>query len=270
MDIDTTTINRAKLESLPLAVIPRTYQQQSGMGNGCAGDPPGFPSYFTRHVYTEHGNSPSNPKSIDMTILGRVLARVRDNPESLTRRLRALWSPLPLDHPRTVAWIRDRYRHLARCYSVPDRLEYGRPKTLCAGSFGDFAHKTFDDDPRFSDDWRAKERAAVDAYNRDVDAEWARIAVPGNHCAVRAIREFYPDYAPDLELIAHPPTEVEGDWWAVYASRPSPEDCPGMLARWGRVGGHTVTHPLNGNWCQVCGWHATPAHVDPKPTIAPK
>jgi hypothetical protein len=57
MGFDLTTINRSRLESLPLAVLPPTYRLQAGCGNGCYLDPPGFPSYFTRHVYTPEENA---------------------------------------------------------------------------------------------------------------------------------------------------------------------------------------------------------------------
>jgi hypothetical protein len=221
MEFDLTTINRSRLESLPLAVLPPTYLLQAGCGNGCYLDPPGFPSYFTRDVYTQHGNAPGNPGSVSMTILGRAVARVRDDHEKTAARLRRLWSPLPLEHARTVAWIRDTYRHFARCYFAPDRsVEPGASPIVL-----------------------------------ESEAAGLGIAMPENHAAAVRIRRFYPDHAPDLEYIAHPPSTVDGDWWTVYAACPSPGECPGMVDRWGRGGGYTVTHPINGSWCQVCGWH---------------
>src|SRR6266568_3788654 len=52
------TIDLERLRKLRVYNLPRTYELQRGMGNGCSGDAPGFPTYFTKSVYTQHGNSP--------------------------------------------------------------------------------------------------------------------------------------------------------------------------------------------------------------------
>ena len=255
MNFDTSTINLDLLNKLPLAKLPPSYRLQDGCGNGCYGDPPGYPTYFTRCVYTSHGNSPSRKGQATLMLLGHIVARNYDTREATDAKLHSLWLPLTLGHPRTVAWIRHNYRHFANCYSIPTVLEYGRPKTLIQSI--DYAHREFKDDPRFSDEWRVKEQAAIEAYNREQDVAWAKIAVPENHCAVRYIRKFYPGYMPDVALIENPPEGNEGNWWETYATCPKPEECPGSTERWGRMSKHK--HPMNGTWCQVCGWHASEA-----------
>lgn len=46
------TINAAELAKLPEAIIPDSYHLSQNEGSGCAMDPPGYPTYFIRHVYT--------------------------------------------------------------------------------------------------------------------------------------------------------------------------------------------------------------------------
>jgi hypothetical protein len=106
--------------------------------------------------------------------------------------------------------------------------------------------RSFQDDHRFSDEWRAAERTAVDAFNTDVQARFARVAIPDNHSAVRRIREFYPEHTPDLALINEGTAgDYEGDWWEAEVTRPSIANCRprnGIGAR-----DHAV------DWCQWCG-----------------
>jgi len=66
LDADWSTIKLAELRKLPVYHLPPTYRLQEGSGNGCFGDPPGFPTYFTRGVYTAHGNNP--PRGYSMVI----------------------------------------------------------------------------------------------------------------------------------------------------------------------------------------------------------
>jgi hypothetical protein len=46
--LDFSTINIDALQRLPSVTLPTTYRLQAGSGNGCFGDAPGFPTYFTR------------------------------------------------------------------------------------------------------------------------------------------------------------------------------------------------------------------------------
>jgi hypothetical protein len=87
----------------------------------------------------------------------------------------------------------------------------------------DYALKTFHNDPRFSDDWREKEQAAIAQANREIIRAASAIAInPLNHAAVILIRRFYPAYEPELDLIADPPKRVE-TWWERLSKRPALE-----------------------------------------------
>jgi len=139
------------------------------------------------------------------------------------------------------------------CYYHPDYTEYGKPAILTGPSrySKNFGLKTFTDDPRFSEEWRTKAMAEVEVHNAEVYKLWAKVAQPENHAAYQFIKKYYDQHEPDLELIANPP-EIDGNWWETYDHRPTPEECPGT-ARWGRP---VNPHPVNGSWCQVCGWRA--------------
>ena len=246
MSIDTTTIDIEKLERLcPEVQLPPSYYLQAAPGgNGCFGDPPGYPSYFTRSVYTPHGNSPS--RGTDMALLGRALPNY-DYPDGakLKGLLRAVYQPLPVDHPRAVAWIRNQFRHSAHCYQIPKELSRDGLGTLMVWPIPDYELRSFRDDPRFSDAWREQSRAEVDAWNREQTEMLRPYAVPSCHRAVLAVREFYPDFS-DAEaeaMIASPPTEIS-HWWERHAAPPAPGRCPGDMQ---------VHRPHSDKFCQFCG-----------------
>src|SRR5512139_2529311 len=67
---DYDTIDTVRLTHLPQYKLPPTYQLNDGMGAGCAGDPPGYPPYFLRSVYTSHGNSPAKGPQHVITYFG--------------------------------------------------------------------------------------------------------------------------------------------------------------------------------------------------------
>lgn len=246
---DMSTIDKEKLDLLPNYNIPSSYHMQSDPGNGCFLDPPGFPSYFTRSIYTKHGNEPS--RGVTKVLLGKAVESRSDWDNNKTwdavcnkrsSLLKKLWKPLPLDHPRTIAWIEAVYKHLQHCYYDKDAGE--SDKTLIY-PLPSYQLKSFVDDKRFSEEWRIKERAAVDQANSETIANALKIAIPENHMAVRSIQRYYPDHVPDLKLIEKPPASAP-TWWERFSECPTPENCPGGMGR---------NHPLNGSWCQVCGWH---------------
>jgi hypothetical protein len=111
------TIDIVRLRRLAHYNKPPTYELQSDPGNGCFLDPPGYPSYFTRSVYTQHGNNPW--RGPQMVLLGRVVQTAREDHEKVSARLKRLYKPLPLDHPRTRAWVQELYKHLQHCYRDP-------------------------------------------------------------------------------------------------------------------------------------------------------
>ncbi len=250
MKFDESTINKDELNKLPIYESTPSRHLQEDPGNGCFLDAPGYPTYFTRSVYTQRGDTPEN--GAQMVILGHVIehsddwkgvkgweeySKIRD------QKLRRLWNPLPLNHPRVRAWKIAMYNHLKHCYYDAEAKE--SDKTLIY-PVPDYKLKSFIDDPRFSEEWKAKEKAAIEQMNKEIIEHAKKIAIPENHQAVRSIRKFYPEYEPELDLIENPPRS-EGNWYERLAERPTPENCPGE---------HGHKHPVNGTWCQMCGWHA--------------
>jgi hypothetical protein len=243
--MDTSTLDLDVLRSLPVATYRHSDLVSRTEGCGCAGDPPGFPSYLLRSVTVVRRSASAPAYVIVHEGEHYVVATEGDSYEGRVATLRRLWKPLPLDHARTEAWIRDTYRHHARMYrddagavtSPRDGGCFVWPVSACR-------LRTFRDDPRFSDAWRDAERAAVAAHNADVRARAAAIAVPENHSAHRIVSRYYPEATPRLDLIANPPTEI-ALWWETDAARPAPEACrPRSMG----------PHPINGSWCQWCGW----------------
>ncbi len=193
---DFSTISMDVLTQLDRYILPRTYHL-GDPGLCCFLKPPGHPSYFLRVVYTQRGRVPRNSrasvviKAPDGELYIIAPGGARDW-ESLERFLSRLWVPLPLEHPRTKAWIEAVYSY--------------------------YRDSTYIEEP----------------YN------------PNEHGAVKYIREFYPEYEPDIELARRPPLFLT--WWETMAERPTPDTCPGES--W-------AAHPVNGAWCQVCGWGTT-------------
>ena len=284
--IDYSTIDLAELKKLPACELPHTYHlQERPGGNGCFLDPPGFPSYFTRSVYTRHGNNPRKGPEEVISVSEQVVEgadgafRVTRSDKDWRRedtwdtvqaryqgRLRRLYRPLPFEHPRVQAWVAHLFQYFNHCYTddagkvAPP--EYGRPGLLVY-PLPYYKLRHFTDDPRFSGEWRAKEMAAVEQANADL--EWAarEVAVFDNHRAVRHVREVYPDFGPDysctvepsvfgdrartwtaMTLIASPPERTASNWWERDAERPTPETCRP----------HGVLKEHNRPWCQFCGY----------------
>lgn len=157
--------------------------------------------------------------------------------------LHSLWKPLPLDHPRTRAWVLSVYKHSSKCYRNLDAAK--KPwDDIVVYPVPDYDLRAFVDDSRFSEEYREAARAEVAAHNRMVEARVKAMATPENHVAVLRIQKFYPDYSPELDLITNPPEVTHTSWWEVHDTPPTPETCH---PRWGK-------HPLNGTWCQHCGW----------------
>ena len=102
-------------------------------------DAPGYPTYFTKSVYTQHGNTPGRGPTL-VIAHGSAIYVVpshkdweggREAHDAITEaRLRSLWKPLPEDHPRVQLWIRHAYQHMAHCYRDHDTFEPGRPATI--------------------------------------------------------------------------------------------------------------------------------------------
>jgi len=260
---DYSTLDLVRLRHLPIHKKPPTYNYQDGPGNGCMGDPPGFPTYFTRNVYTQFGNNPGRGAVVVITVPGekpRVVETTGWRPGDdwdkhharQQAKIRRLWKPLSLNHPRTKAWIRDLHRHLHSCYVDDSKKERDNDRTVI-WPVPDYKLKSFTDDPRFSDKWREKEKESVRQANKETRAYYRKIATPDNHSAVRTIRKFYADYQPEQDLIDNPPTAVEPQWWERYGQQPTPGQCAGL--------GGPHRHPI-GDPCQTCGHSAKKGEED--------
>jgi hypothetical protein len=255
MAYDWTTINRAELERLPLYRKPPAYQYQVEPGNGCYGDPPGFPTYYTQNVYTSHGNNPS--KGPTLILDHHVIERAEWTPgetwetQSAARAelYRRLYVPLSIEHPRVTAWIDSQFRHFKHCYRDTEREEYGKPGTLIYPVPG-YKLKTARIDPHWTDEYKATVQAEADAFNKQERERADRIAVPSNHLAVIYVREIYPTFEPTPAQLAgiFGSPYGPGDWWERHAERPSPAEC--IPPRW--FGKHR-----SDGWCQFCGYVST-------------
>lgn len=201
-------------------------------GCDCFLEPPGHPTHFVRPIYTSRGDSPSEPPYYMLN--GTGYKDLDDLP----------FTPLPYDHPRVKEWEMNLYSHLNHCYH--DESIEGRDKLMIFPVPG-YELKHFLDDPRFSEEWRAKEKAAVKQANDDIIAHAQKVAVPENHKAYLAVKEYYPDAKPRLDLIYRDKFPPSSNWWTILEERPTPDKCPGQYGE---------PHPVNGDWCQFCGWTA--------------
>jgi hypothetical protein len=261
------TIDLNVLRSLPRVELPQSMHLQSDCGGGCAGDPPGFPTYFTRDVYSATGNSPRRNWKGHCKVIsfGGVLHGVEPNiwsekdtwdsrRETQHKLFMRLWNKLPLDHPRTVAWIQSTYIHHRHCYQSSSKTGSWSDKMIIY-PVPSYKLRHFHDDSRFNDDWRAKEKASIEAYNANIMEMATREATWDNHDATILIRRFYPEWdVPEhnRDLYLEPEWDHPGNWWETLESRPTPETCPGQ---------YSMKHPCNITWCQMCGYKTEEALV---------
>ena len=125
---DYSTLDAAALRRLPVWKPAPTYTLQTDPGNGCYGDPPGYPTYFTRSVYTQNGNSPSRGTTQVICFDGvnyATMSADEDFDKHYVPRLRRLYKPLAESHPRVQAWIVSQYIHSAHCYRDPGPYHVG-------------------------------------------------------------------------------------------------------------------------------------------------
>lgn len=219
--------------------LPQTYHLGS-CGCGCFLEPPGHPTYFVRSIFTKYGNNPP---------YGQPCYYLNGFGYTDLKAVSALYGnktfpKLPLEHPRTRAWIEALYTHLQHCYHNKEK-EFDSDDTIIF-PVPSYRLKHFKDDHRFSEEWRQKEMASISQYNLEIVAKYRAIAITENHKAVIAIRKHYLDYSPELELIYKPPKRTP-TWWERLDEKPTPENCPGDVSL-------RRKHPVNGKRCQVCGW----------------
>lgn len=241
------TLNADRISRLPVYKMPRTYYAGSP-GMGCFMDPPGYPTYYVQPVYNSHGNTPRNAP--DAVIMGpdgeyRRLDRVyvksddrqaasKETDRRWAKLIRSLWAPLPLDHARTVAWIRVGFGYFRGGWlpsvgsrNAADPEFIGRDaheiRALVAGTF-----------------WTGQSIKPP----RDV-----RTYRPVDH-----VLEYYPDADPVAVFNDHVDYGAygkAGDWWTTASERPTPETCPGMVAAHGST---WPTHAEAKGACQWCGY----------------
>lgn len=242
--MDFSTIDTVQLRKHEVVIASRKYVQDS-CGNGCAGDAPGYPSYFTKTVYGANDRM----RCMAIELYGTLYAiwNADHDERDSAAILRRLWLPLPIDHQRVRLWIRETYRHHSRCYNGwgDDMVIYPVPA---------WQLKVYTYDPRWKEEFITAHKAEVDASNERVIKHAQALATPENHNAVRLIRKFYPEHAPDLSLIENSPTESRGFWWETEAERPSEADCA-ATQRWHKK------HPFSTSWCQWCGRRYAPDGV---------
>jgi len=245
--MDLSTLNLDRLRKCGIYKMPPSYHLQRGSGNGCAGDPPGYPSYFTRCVYTQHGNTPPRNHAVSTVItvegVNYIVGR-NDGSDAYKQRLQRLYKPLPVDHPRVRLWILSTYKHHQHCYN-------GHGEDMVIFPVPDYKLKTFKDDERWNETYREALRFEVDSFNTMVRGQALLTCTPDNHNAVRIVRRYYPDHQPELGLIDNPPDGCAPCWWETEAENPGPECCNTTMRHYD---GSFWKHPINGSWCQWCGW----------------
>lgn len=264
---DYSTLNIPYLKSLDIYHKPPTYQLSDSLGQGCFLDAPGYPSYFLRSVYTQYGNSPRKGAEYVITLNGISYIIELANwcntdtwdsrQARFQRRLRKLWKPLPLEHPRVQAWIDYCRRYFRNCYVDPRKPESERThaEQLHIGLWGVREFSSLADAlgielyPALRDVCNGNEENYSQEELAAITPGLQRLAaaiIARTDRATSYIQGFYPDYQYEP---FRPYVDKTGDWWETLAERPTPENCPGEI-RWGRGHGH----PVNTSWCQVCGW----------------
>lgn len=271
---DYSTLNLDVLRRQPkvtrVALGSKCYQLQRDPGNGCYGDPPGYPTYFTRSVYTSKGHTPRgfcaqvivDPEDPDTFWSTEMLWGKGDTWEIVRARhkelMRELYKPLPVDHSRVLAWAISCAVRGLHCYVDPQKPADKRRNIseLVLWPVPYYQLRHFHDDSRFSDEWRNKEKASIDQANSEILAAARLVAVVENASLLYDLHEVYPDITPDTalaegmtprKLLENPPDRHSGDWWERHALRPTPDSCcpPSWLGR----------HRTDG-WCQFCGYES--------------
>lgn len=223
-EFDFSTLNLAELRKLKVYKLPDSYHLQQHPGGGCFLDPPGFPTYFTRAVYTKHGNSPPHNRVQTVISFEGVDYALPDyyRPGETWEQQRARWDALlarlytrlPFEHPRVQAWVSVLSGYFRDCYEDPCKPEAIRSNVA--------------------------ELIITKAGGP-----------PEQHRAVILARELYPEVTvealePWIKAGRHGESGP-GDWWERHAERPSAEDCPGLVWMQSNTG-----HRAEG-WCQFCG-----------------
>jgi hypothetical protein len=248
----------ADISTLRLDVLKRFPRLEGirlhpSMGSGCFLDPPGFPSYFLRMyegreasgygiqigdaIYQVDGDHFDQRKGWSHTNWTK-----HGLPKERQDRLKLLYSPLAFDNPRVRQWVHELYRHLHHCY----RLKGEKDTVIFPTQSTDFVKQgLFVAEPKFDKsvyffehlteasqerlkamqaELKAEAEANVAEKRKAFNDERAKLCTPDRHAAVLDIREFYPDYEPELDLIEDTKGLLPTNWWTVLAELPDP--CP--------------------------------------------
>lgn len=250
--VDYSTLKASVIKTLKPYVKPESYTIDSHMGSGCAGNPPGHPSYFVRSVYNRFGNEPNTGTKEVIEYNGKLYAlpdfwegskNWNECKAKRDRLYKRLYKALPEDHPRVVAWINATYSHLKHCYRDPYAVKQQDELLIYPVPFYKLKTPRVDF-KRWSVEYIIEYCKEIADYNQSV-IDYARtIATPDNHKAVIAVREFYPDHVPTDYLIYTP--YRMGSWWERESEQPTQYTCKGN--------DYLGAHPCNKTWCQECGW----------------
>lgn len=225
---DYSTIDLAILKRMGQYSLPNGKQLSSSWGAGCFMDPPGYPTYFLRSVYTRSGNNPEAGPTEVFDYFGALYVTRRAEDwkhipvgtdvwdyiqEQHADLMRNLWNPLPIDHQRVQFWIRRTMSYFRNCYSK-------------------------------------------DGDDRNV-SNMVRFGPPDYHLGYICVKYFYPDVTIEIVSLENSGaygrnTLGIGDWIEREAVQPTPDRC------WptnGRMDDSGWCHAQNGSWCQYCGWY---------------
>jgi hypothetical protein len=265
--MDFSTINIKALRRLPVYNLPPSYTLQRDPGNGCFLDPPGYPSYFTRNVYTRYGNNPH--KGVLTVISYQGTHYVVEHSDDwkgggwdeyrakVDARLRRLWNPLPLEHPRTQAWIDYCIGYFDHCFIDPrtGKTECGSWVTnenmwdILDALGVEYSQALKEKVLRIEEASKLQYLHVEPEYlEGSEELEYLKLdnlIYAKTNKDTHYIQEWYPEYEYDGNRKGSYGAGGVGSWWERLSSRPAPSECPGEA--WQR-------HPVNGTWCQVCGW----------------
>lgn len=121
MPYDYTTMNVAHLFRCPLIEqLPPDQHLQQNPGIDCFLHPAGYPTYFGRRIL-DYSDMTANDDVVILDPLGKMRL-VGQYSEHFAEEMHALWIPLPLDHIRTVFWMRQCYLELYGCIWYDGKL----------------------------------------------------------------------------------------------------------------------------------------------------
>lgn len=268
--MDWSTINIEQLYKLPVYTLPPTYRLSDGVGSGCFMDPPGFPTYFLKHVYDRHGNQPDGTPDNVIKFGDRLFVVANDTDWEIDHtwetvnavraaRLKDLWRPLNIDHARTWAWMSEVKGYFKNCFVDPRKPKCNHAGELQIGLSSNFletmgVHFGLEV-PVSVLEHRVPEPGEVPTHSTYVMSIRRR-----TERAYLYIQEWYPEFSfgDYLQIRVGYGKGGPGNWWETFdsAARTADECNTQLHERYGTNGyPHAWIHPVNKTWCQQCGWH---------------